>query len=174
MAIRRIIELGDPLLRESSLMVTVTADAIPVLEDLRDTLHQFQRTHGFGRGIAAIQIGVPKRVIYIEIDGRAYELINPSFDWLSDDKFTMWDDCFSFPNLMVCLERSKAVRLRHQDRNGTWLVIEAADAFAELLQHEVDHLDGVLSIDRALDPKHSFMTRSQYLRTNQQESLSLV
>jgi len=88
MAIRRIIELGDPLLRAISLEVMVPADAVPALEDLRDTLHEFQRTHGFGRGIAAIQIGVPQRVVYIEIDGHPHELINPGFEWLSNDKFT--------------------------------------------------------------------------------------
>ena len=173
MAIRRIIELGDPLLRATSFVVTVAAEAIPTLDDLRDTLHEFQRTHGFGRGIAAIQIGIPNRVIYIEISGCSYELINPTLEWLSPETFTMWDDCFSFPNLMVKLERSKAVRLRHQDRFGLWHTIEAQDGFAELLQHEVDHLDGILSIDRALDLKHSFMTRNQYLRLDPQEPLSL-
>ena len=173
MAIQRIIELGDPLLRATSLEVTVASDAIPTLDDLRDTLHEFQRTNGFGRGIAAIQIAIPHRVIYIEISGRSYELINPRLEWRSPETFTLWDDCFSFPNLMVKLERSKALRLRHQDRLGVWHTIEAHDGFAELLQHEVDHLDGILSIDRALDPKHSFMTRSEYLRSQMYESLSV-
>jgi len=68
---------------------------------------------------------------------------------------------------MVRVERSKAARLRHQDRFGAWHVIEAVNAFAELLQHEVDHLDGVLSIDRALDTKYSLMTRSEYLRSTE-------
>ena len=172
MAVRRIIELGDPLLRETSIAVADPKEAIATLLDLRDTLHEFQRTHGFGRGIAAIQIGIPQRVIYIEIDGQVYELVNPSFEFLSEEKFKLWDDCFSFPNLMVHLERSKAVALRYQDRDGTERRIEAVDAFAELLQHEVDHLDGILSIDRALDPKHSLMTRSEYLRTLEQNQLS--
>ncbi len=173
MSIRRIIELGDPLLRATSLEVTVASEAIPILDDLRDTLHEFQRTSGFGRGIAAIQIGSPQRVIYIEISNRSYELINPTLEWLSPETFAMWDDCFSFPNLMVKLERSKSLRLRHQDRLGVWQTIEAQDGFAELLQHEVDHLDGILAIDRALDPKHSFMTRSEYLRSQMHESLSV-
>ena len=165
MAVRRIIELGDPLLREKSIPVADPREAIATLIDLRDTLHEFRRVHGFGRGIAAIQIGIAQRVIYIEIAGQVYELINPGFEFLSEEKFRMWDDCFSFPNLMVHLERSKAVSLRYEDRDGGALRIDAVDAFAELLQHEVDHLDGILSIDRALDPKHSFMTRSEYLRT---------
>jgi len=166
MAIRRILELGDPLLRAISNKVTAPEEALPTLNDLRDTLHEFQRTHGFGRGIAAIQIGIAQRVVYIEITDRSYELIDPTLDWLSPERFVMWDDCFSFPNLMVQLERSKAVRLSYRDRFGAHRSIDADGAFAELLQHEVDHLDGILSIDRALDSKHSFMTRSEYLRSH--------
>ncbi len=165
MAIRQIVELGDPLLRVISEEVTEMSAAFSTLDDLRDTLHEFQRVQGFGRGIAAIQIGVAQRVIYIEIGGQVFELINPVLTRLSAGKFRMWDDCFSFPNLMVELERSESVTLRYQDRGGEWREIEAEGAFSELLQHEVDHLDGVLSIDRALDPRESFMTRTQYLRT---------
>jgi peptide deformylase len=171
MAIREIVELGNPLLRVSSKEVTEPVEAHATLDDLRDTLHEFQRQQGFGRGIAAIQIGVAQRVIYIEIGGEVYELINPELTRMSEEKFRMWDDCFSFPNLMVHLERSKSVALRYQDRNGKWHELEAEDGFAELLQHEVDHLDGVLSIDRAIDRRESFMTRSQYLKTLEKNPL---
>ena len=78
--------------------------------DLRDTLHEFQRTHGFGRGISAIQIGVAERVIYMEFEGTPWCLINPEWEYLSPEKFRLWDDCFSFPNLMVWVERSESVR----------------------------------------------------------------
>jgi len=165
MAIRRIVELGDPLLRAVSAEVTELREAFGTLEDLRDTLHEFQRVQGFGRGIAAVQIGFLQRVIYIEIEGVAYELINPVIEWMSEEKFEMWDDCFSFPNLMVRLERSERVRLRYLERNGEVRSLEADRAFSELLQHEVDHLDGVLSLDRAEDRRDSLMTRTQYLRT---------
>src|SRR5205814_656669 len=150
MAIRRIIELGDPILRQVSTPVVQHSEALPTLEDLRDTLHEFQRTHGFGRGIAAIQIGIPQRVIYIEIDGESYELINPHLDTQSEEKFRMWDDCFSFPNLMVLLDRSMKVSLSYENRFGVTKQLTAQSSFAELLQHEVDHLDGILSIDRAI------------------------
>jgi peptide deformylase len=165
MAIRRIIELGDPLLRSISRPVTQPAEAAPVLDDLRDTLHEFQRTHGFGRGIAAIQIGVPLRLIYIEIHGLRYELINPHITSTSEEKFRMWDDCFSFPNLMVQLDRHQRIRLHYQDRQGHPHQIDAEWDFAELLQHEIDHLDGILSIDRVIDPKTGFATRTEFLRT---------
>lgn len=165
MAIRRIIELGDPLLRVTSRELLQPSAADPVFCDLRDTLHEFQRSHGFGRGIAAIQIGVPLRIIYIEIHGACYELINPRLQWASNEKFRLWDDCFSFPNLMVELDRHQRIRVCYQDRAGQERQINAEGDFSELLQHELDHLDGILSIDRVVDARTGFATRTEYLRS---------
>lgn len=162
MAVRRILQLGDPMLRVVSAKATPT-EAAAVFADLADTLHEFQRNHGFGRGISAIQIGVPIRAIYLEIEGNRYHLLNPEWEHLSEEKFTLWDDCFSFPHLMVKLERARRVRLRYEDARGERQILEAEDAFAELLQHEMDHLDGILAVDRALD-KDSFCTREEWLR----------
>ncbi len=159
----RILQLGDPLLRAVSIPVNTPAEAESVFRDLRDTLHEFQRTHGFGRGISAVQIGEPKRLIYIELEGRAYCLRNPEYQWQSEEKFELWDDCFSFPNLMVRLERSVAVTVRYANEAGAVQTIEARGAFSELLQHEIDHLDGILAVDRAID-RDSFCTRDEYLR----------
>jgi peptide deformylase len=159
----RILQLGDPVLRAVSTPVATHAEAEGVFRDLRDTLHEFQRTHGFGRGISAVQIGVPKRLIYIELGGRAYCLLNPEYEWQSEEKFQLWDDCFSFPDLLVRLERSVAVRVRYWNEAGEVERIEARGAFSELLQHEIDHLDGILAVDRALD-RESFCTREEYLR----------
>jgi len=166
MAVRRIIQLGDPLLRSVSAPVpggTGLLQAQATLDDLRDTLHDFQRRHGFGRGISAVQIGSPQRVIYIEFDGAVYRLVNPEWEWLSADTFRLWDDCFSFPDLLVWLERSVSVRLRYSDPDGRACLLEAEGALAELLQHEMDHLDGILAVDRAL-PGNSLCTRAEWLR----------
>ncbi len=163
MAARRIIQLGDPLLRAVSAAVPTAGDAAQIFGDLRDTLHEFQRTHGFGRGISAVQIGEPKRLIYIELDGRAYCLRNPRYEFQSPETFRLWDDCFSFPNLMVWLERARTVRIRYENEQGQMVELEASDAFSELLQHEIDHLDGVLAIDRAIDA-NSFCTREEWER----------
>jgi peptide deformylase len=73
----------------------------------------------------------------------------------------MWDDCFSFPDLLVWLERHQAVRVRYEDENGAAQILEAEGAFSELLQHEIDHLEGVLAVDRALGP-NAFCTREEY------------
>ena len=163
MANRRILLLGDPLLRQISL--PVPADEIPhtVLTDLRDTLHEFQRTHGFGRGISAVQIGALVRAIYIEFEGTAYNLINPEYTYRSEEKFKLWDDCFSFPDLLVWLERSVTVAIRYTDEEGLPRTLEASGALSELLQHEMDHLDGILAVDHALD-ELSLCLRAEYER----------
>jgi peptide deformylase len=161
----RIRQLGDPILRT----VSARASGAPVLVDLRDTLHEFQRMHGFGRGISAVQIGVAERIIYIEFEGRAYSLINPEIRHLSPDKFTLWDDCFSFPDLLVRLERSRSLRLRYTDEDGHEHDLEAEGPLSELLQHEMDHLDGILAIDRALN-RESFCTREEWKRRYEPEA----
>jgi len=163
MPARRILQLGDPLLRAISAPVASAAEAAPIFDDLRDTLHEFQRTHGFGRGISAVQIGEKKRLIYLELESVAYRLRNPRFEFRSPEKFKLWDDCFSFPHLMVWLERSERVRVVYEEESGGGRVIEASGAFSELLQHEMDHLDGILAVDHALD-RNSLATRDEYLR----------
>lgn len=151
------------MLRAVSTPVSGPAEAGPVLGGLKATLHEFRRTHGFGRGISAVQIGEPKRLIYIEFEGAAYSLINPAFEEMSAEKFRLWDDCFSFPDLMVFLERSRRVTLRYTDTAGAAQVLRAEGALSELLQHEMDHLEGILAVDRALD-RLSLCTREEYLR----------
>lgn len=164
MPARRILQLGDPVLREIS--APSTGKSAAILADLRDTLHEFQRTHGFGRGISAVQIGELKRLIYIEIDGRAYSICNPVYEFQSEEKFALWDDCFSFPDLLVWLERHQTVRIRYRDEYGAVQTIEATGAFSELLQHEIDHLDGILAVDRA-SGRNALCTREEYNRRRQ-------
>lgn len=146
----------------------VSAQADPpatrlIFRDLAATLHEFQRGHGFGRGISAVQIGELTRAIYLEFQGARFELVNPVFESLSEERFELWDDCFSFPHLMVRLERHCALRLAYQTPAGAYRTLDAAGALAELVQHEMDHLDGILAVDRALD-KNSFCTRAEFLR----------
>jgi peptide deformylase len=163
MPARRILQLGDPLLRAVSSPVSDPVGVKLVFRDLRATLREFRRAHGFGRGISAVQIGEPKRLIYIEFDGAAYCMINPEFKFRSEAKFVVWDDCFSFPNLMVRLERSERVRVAYAGEDGAPRSLEASGPLSELLQHEMDHLDGVLAVDRAMD-RDSLATREEWVR----------
>ena len=164
MAARRILQLGDPILRSVSAPIAAR-DAGAVILDLEDTLGEFRRTHGFGRAISAVQIGSLIRVIFMQVDGVRYELINPELTRRSPEMFQLWDDCFSFPNLMVRLERHRSVRLAHENRDGSSGELEASGALSELIQHEMDHLDGILAVDRALD-RNSFCTREEWIRQN--------
>lgn len=155
MTIHRIRLLGDPVLRTSCDDVSNPRSpaAKLVAHDLQETLSDFRARTGMGRGIAAPQIGAPIRLVYIEID-RPWILINPEIVDIGTDDFLVWDDCFSFPELMVQVQRAYRIRMRYQDRDGNEHFVDAEGPLAELLQHEIDHLDGVLAVDRAagLDP----------------------
>ena len=164
MAARPILQLGDPVLREISQPLDGADSPLPILNDLRDTLHEFRRTHGFGRGISAIQIGVARRVIYLEFEGQPYCLVNPVYQRLSDRKFCLWDDCFSFPDLMVWLERSYSLELAYTDEQNSTQTLYAEGPLSELIQHEMDHLDGILAVDRAIGPI-GLATREQWRKS---------
>lgn len=170
--VREILQLGNPVLRERSRPVADprAPDARSVLDDLRDTLHDFQRRRRFGRGISAVQIGEPIRLIYIEIGGRCYALHNPVVLEESREKLLVWDDCFSFPDLRVRLVRSAWVCVKYTDENGQEQVLRGEGDFSELLQHELDHLDGILAVDRAID-ENSFATREEYERRFKSERI---
>jgi peptide deformylase len=90
-------------------------------------------------------------------------MINPEWEYLSAEKFRLWDDCFSFPGLLVRLERSSEVRVRFVDEAGNPRILEANGALSELIQHEMDHLEGILAVDRALDG-NSLCTREEWMR----------
>lgn len=160
---RRILELGDDTLRRVSAPARGLGEIRRVMRDLEDTLADFRRRHGFGRGISAIQIGEPLRLIFLEVSGRRYELINPVFVEKSSETFEMWDDCFSFPDLMVRLRRHTRVVIEYENPEGGLQRLEAEHALSELIQHEMDHLDGVLAVDHARSSR-DLMTRREWLR----------
>lgn len=162
MAVREILLLGNPLLRERCRRVRSvnTSAAKAIIKDLQDTLSSFRRERGFGRGIAAPQIGAAERIIYIDYEFSG-AMINPRIVKRSRKKFLLWDDCFSFPDLLVKVERSKEIDVEFEDETGEHRRIQASAGYAELLQHEIDHLDGILAVDRAVDSRHIIL-RSEY------------
>jgi peptide deformylase len=155
MSIQPILVLGNPVLRQRARSVESFGgdDLRRVADDLRDTLHEFSATHGFGRGIAAPQIGVSQRVLFLHID-QPLPLVNPRIVRRSRKMMSLWDDCFSLPNLLAKVRRNLAVDVQYRDLEGRRHVLRAEGALSELLQHEIDHLDGILTIDRAIDSKH--------------------
>ncbi|HEU4649548.1 MAG TPA: peptide deformylase [Gemmatimonadales bacterium] len=164
MTVHRIRLLGDPILRTRCEPITKPGSTAVrvIIDDLRETLRDWQSRFGSGRGIAAPQIGAPVRVVFIEMD-RPWPLINPEIIDIGTEDFWVWDDCFSFPNLLVRVSRAYRIRVRYQDVKGAWHEEELEGDRAELLQHEIDHLDGVLAVDRphGLDP---FCLREEWNR----------
>ncbi len=162
--IGQLLPLGDPGLRKRCAPVVVVnaADLYESSKRLRGVLEAVRTAFGFGRAIAAPQIGLSQRLVALELDGAPPLLANPEIIDQSAETFTLWDDCLSFPELMVRVERSCAVTVRYEDMEGRTQEWEAGEhAIAELLQHEIDHLDGILALDRALD-EESIISRRAY------------
>jgi len=152
MKLDKVILLGDPRLYQTAQLVEreEVESLKPVIQDLHDIIFEFRAKYKAGRGIAAPQIGVMKRLIYIHID-RPMIIINPELSELSEEKFVMWDDCMSFPNLLIKLERHQSCTLTYVDENWHKKSLRVKDDFSELIQHEYDHLNGILATQRALD-----------------------
>lgn len=161
MPVRDILFLGNPKLYETCSPVEPTElESIkPVITDLHDTMMDFRKRYGRGRAIAAPQIGVMKRLIYMHID-KSVIFINPIFKDNSEEMIVVWDDCMSFPNLLVKVRRHKSCTIVYKDMDFNGQEMQLADDLSELLQHEYDHLDGILAVSRAIDP-HSFALESQ-------------
>lgn len=159
MAVQEILQLGNPKLYEASRKADESdkAEVVKVVADLHDTLMDFRRSHGFGRAIAAPQIGVRLRVVYMHL-GEPLPMINPVLNPMGDDLIELWDDCMSFPGLLVKVRRHRRCRLTYWDLDGKRHSTILEDARSELLQHECDHLDGVLVVQRAFDSR-SFAMR---------------
>ena len=160
MPVREILLLGNPRLYEKSCSVELKEldDLKPVIDDLHDTMLDFRKRTGAGRAIAAPQIGVMKRLIYMHID-RPTMFINPRLVDKSEAMMTVWDDCMSFPDLLVRVRRHKTCAIRYFDPDWQEQQMLLEDDLSELLQHEYDHLDGVLAVSRAIDSR-SFAFKS--------------
>ncbi len=153
--IEKVLKLGNPVLHKISepILQNELADLNSVVKDLDDILMEFRNLYGFGRAIAAPQIGVLKRLVYMNIDGKSTIIINPIIENLSNEMFELWDDCLCFPNLYVKVKRHKSLTLKFLDKNWKEHIWNLEDSLSELIQHEYDHLDGILATQRAIDDK---------------------
>lgn len=161
MTVREILQLGNPQLYKTSDAVTISdLDRLPqIIKDLHDTMMNFRKEYGAGRAIAAPQIGVMKRIIYMHIDAPVV-FLNPTLTKLSDEMIELWDDCMCFPELFVKVTRHKRCTVEYRDQKWNLKTLDLEDDLSELLQHEYDHLDGVLAVMRAIDGK-SFSYKDQ-------------
>jgi peptide deformylase len=167
MGIREILQLGDPRLRQPAAMHNFASHGVELpglITDLRDTLAHWRAETGYGRGIAAPQLGISERVIFLQLPGAGpWPLVNPHITEHSGEKVVVWDACLSFLAIFMQVERHKEITVRYQDLYGHWQEVRAGEDrdLSELLQHEIDHLDGILCIDRVADIK-SICTREEF------------
>lgn len=170
MALRDIVLLGDPILREEASEVEAFDDELQSLvNDMFETMY-----HAEGIGLAAPQIGLSKRVIVIDLrrddepDARL-ALVNPKVVWSSTQKDKAPEGCLSIPGLEEVVQRPEAVEVEGFLPDGRPVTVEADDLFARALQHEIDHLDGVLFIDRVSPLKRRMLVK-KWKKLQEEES----
>jgi peptide deformylase len=148
-AVRQIRLLGDPVLREEAKEAAAFDDGLRALvRDMFETMY-----HEEGIGLAAPQIGVSTRVVVIDLrrenhDDQPMALVNPRLTWSSSEKAKQTEGCLSIPGLEEIVERPAKVRVEASDPDGKRVELFGEDLLARALQHEIDHLDGVLFLDR--------------------------
>jgi peptide deformylase len=146
-ALAQVVKFGDPVLKSSASPVTdfdgdLAADAERMFGIMRD---------GMGVGLAATQLGILRRMLVFQAgpDATPVALVNPEIEWTSEDLVTAEEGCLSLPGIVLDVERPLHARVTGTDPGGETILIEAAGLEARVLQHEIDHLDGVLILDRA-------------------------
>jgi peptide deformylase len=178
----RITTVGDPVLRERAPEMSLDELRSPEVQQLIDSLIETRRAAG-GAGLAAPQVGVSKRIAVVEVDQAtryAYKplvpltvLVNPVLEPLSDETLVINEGCLSVPDLRGDVPRHLRVRVQYLDRNGAACSVDAEGLTAGTFQHEVDHLDGVLFLDRLTDTR-TLSTWEQFARHGEQEFLARV
>ena len=162
MAILKVARLGHPVLREVSKPISreeLLSDKVQsFIDDLIETMREYD-----GAGLAAPQVHNPIRVCLIEVDGNPRYpdfpqipltcLVNPELTFLTDDQVRVWEGCLSVPDLRGLVPRRTKLRVRGMDRAGEEIDFEAEGIFAAIVQHECDHLDGMLFVDRVEDTR---------------------
>lgn len=160
--IRALSRMGNPILRKKAQKISkdylMSDEFGRLLQDMQDSMK-----HYGGIGIAAPQIGVDLQVAIIELTGTnrygeemnlpLTAFINPEISYLTDEQQGFWEGCLSVPGLRGFVERPKKVKVKYQNHKGEDLEIIAEGFLATVLQHELDHLEGVLYIDRIKDPR---------------------
>ena len=145
-ALRHVRKFGDPVLKSKAAPVTEFDDALRAeIAEMGALMHD-----SLGIGLAANQVGRLRRVLVyrVEDESPVQALVNPVLEWASKDEETLGEGCLSLPRVVVDVDRPVHVRVRAQDPCGEELLVEASGLEARVIQHEMDHLDGVLILDR--------------------------
>jgi peptide deformylase len=152
--LEKILKLGNPRLYQKSekVLPEEVNSLTPAVREMHELVVAFRNRYGAGRAISAPQTGLMKRVICFNVE-RPVTLINPTLSDLSEEMFELWDDCFSFPDLLVKVRRHKSCQITFRDENWEQHSWDLTDDLSELFQHEYDHLEGILATQRAVDDK---------------------
>ncbi|MDX1406965.1 MAG: peptide deformylase [Saprospiraceae bacterium] len=154
MRLEEMLKLGDPRLYQVS--EPVTPEELPLVrrwaEGLDRIILQFRERYQAGRGVAAPQMGIQKRLVCLHID-KPVAMLNPVLTDMSPEMFELWDDCMCFPNLLVRVRRHVSCTLQFLDLDWQPQTWHLSGGLSELMQHEVDHLDGILATQRAIDDR---------------------
>ncbi len=171
MTIRPILTAPDPRLKAVAKDVDkVDGEIRKLCDDMLETMYDAD-----GIGLAAVQIGVAKRVIVMDLDqkdgkNKPRVFINPRIVWASDDMATFEEGCLSVPDIWEDVERPARIRAEYLDRDGKKQTVEADGLLADCLQHEMDHLNGVLFIDHLSRLKRSMALRKLAKAKRQKET----
>ena len=144
MAIRNVVQVGDDVLRQKCFPVETFDEGLwALLDDMKDTVKKEQ-----GAGLAAPQVGILRRVVVVDVEEGYFEFVNPVIVSQKGEQ-TGWEGCLSVRGKSGIVSRPMKVKLAYQDRNGEKYVLQAKGFFARAIWPELDHLDGVLYIDKA-------------------------
>ncbi|WP_208442123.1 peptide deformylase [Bartonella raoultii] len=175
MPMRPLVILPNPILREVSKPIEHVDETLQTLaDDMLETMY-----HAQGVGLAAIQIGIPLRMLVIDVSSNDEKknplvIINPEILWLSEERNIHKEGCLSIPEYFAEVERPKRLRVRYQDREGKQTEIEADDLLATCLQHEIDHLNGRLFIDHISKIKRDMVIRKFKKRAKEKNTQDAV
>lgn len=143
MAVYNIVKIGDPVLREKAKPVSsITPNIIKLLDNMKDTMYEAN-----GVGLAAPQIGVSKRVVVIDVGEGLLELVNPEIIAMNGEEIDT-EGCLSIPGIQGEVKRAAEVTVKALNREGKEFEIKGTGLLARALQHEIDHLEGILFVDR--------------------------
>ena len=144
MAIRNVVQVGDDVLRQKCFPVEEFDEKLwLLLDDMKDTVKREE-----GAGLAAPQVGILRRLAVVDVEEGYYELINPVIMMQKGEQMG-WEGCLSVRGKQGVVSRPMKVKVSYQDRNGEKHLLQAKGFFARAICHELDHLDGVLYIDKA-------------------------
>ncbi|WP_188790174.1 peptide deformylase [Salipiger pallidus] len=154
MPVRDVLLFGDPRLTAKAETVDIEKDSWRTdADDLQQTLAHLKRTMGFGRALAAPQIGSCFRMVAFDCELGTFVALNPRIVWSSDKRQPVWDDCFSLPGTSVAVTRSASVTMEYSGLDGrVQILARLCPSHSELVEHELDHLDGVLMTHRMISP----------------------